>query len=147
MTEPQKFYRYRTDRIIFGVCGGLAKYFQIDATLVRVLFVLLTLGGSLGLILYIILALVTPLEPGGEIPVKTAAQIKNLVADVKKGAESIVTEIHGDLYTTRNIFGLIILVVGLIMLLEQWGHLRIQWFLFSPFLIILVGLFLLARRK
>lgn len=52
------------DRMVAGVAGGLAEYFDIDPTLVRVLFVLLTLfsGGGLGIITYIVLWVIMP-EP------------------------------------------------------------------------------------
>ena len=52
------------DRMIAGVAGGLANYFDIDPTLVRILFVLLTLlgGGGLGILVYIVLWIVMP-EP------------------------------------------------------------------------------------
>jgi len=59
----KKFYRSRTDRKIWGVCGGLARYFDIDPTLVRVLAVASLFVGTLGFWVYIILALVTPVEP------------------------------------------------------------------------------------
>ena len=59
----KKFYRSRTDRRIWGVCGGLAKYFDVDPTLVRVLAVASLFVGTLGFWVYIILALVAPVEP------------------------------------------------------------------------------------
>jgi phage shock protein C len=59
----RKFYRSRTNRVIWGVCGGLAEYFNIDPTLVRVLAVASLFVGSLGLWIYIIMALVVPVEP------------------------------------------------------------------------------------
>jgi phage shock protein C len=59
-TQTKRFYRSNTDRIIFGVCGGIAEYFSIDSTLVRAAFVLLALLHGTGIIIYIILALVVP---------------------------------------------------------------------------------------
>ena len=52
------------DRMVAGVAGGLAEYFDIDPTLVRILFVLLTLlgGGGLGILVYIVLWIIMP-EP------------------------------------------------------------------------------------
>ena len=47
----KKVYRSRTDRVILGVAGGLGRYFNIDATIVRIVFVLLALGGGGGVIL------------------------------------------------------------------------------------------------
>ena len=59
----KKLYRSRTDKKICGVCGGLGKYFSIDATLVRLGVVLFTLFVGAGLLAYIIAALVIPEEP------------------------------------------------------------------------------------
>ena len=63
MQENKTLARSRTDRRVFGVAGGLAEYFGIDATLVRILFVLLALSGGPGVVLYIVLAFVMPVEP------------------------------------------------------------------------------------
>lgn len=61
--QPRKLYRSRTDRRIAGVCGGLAVYFNIDPTLVRLLAVLglVFVGGTFWA--YLILMLVIPEEP------------------------------------------------------------------------------------
>ena len=59
----KKLYRSRTDKKICGVCGGLAKYLNMDVTIVRVLTVLLTLFVGGGLLAYIICALIIPEEP------------------------------------------------------------------------------------
>lgn len=60
----RKLYRSRTDRKIFGVLGGFAKYFGIDATILRIIYVLLSLF-VLGcpIVIYLIVALVIPEEP------------------------------------------------------------------------------------
>lgn len=47
-----------TDSVIFGVCGGLAEFFNIDSTIVRLILVFFTLLGGSGLLFYIIAALV-----------------------------------------------------------------------------------------
>ena len=60
MEEPRKLYRSRSQRMIAGVCGGLADYFNIDATLVRVLFLLLAVFGGTGLVIYIVLWVIVP---------------------------------------------------------------------------------------
>ena len=61
--EVKKLYRSRSDKMIFGVCGGLAKYFNIDPVFVRLITVLLCLANGIGLLGYIILAIITPEEP------------------------------------------------------------------------------------
>jgi phage shock protein C len=63
VAQTRKLYRSRTDRKLAGVCGGLAQYFNIDAILMRVLFVVLALLGGPGLVIYLVLWIVVPEEP------------------------------------------------------------------------------------
>ena len=60
--SSKRLYRSRIDRMIAGVCGGLAKYFDIDPTIVRVLFVVTIFIGGGGILAYIILWIVVPEE-------------------------------------------------------------------------------------
>ncbi|WP_370813937.1 PspC domain-containing protein [Butyricicoccus pullicaecorum] len=60
----KRLYRSAVDRKICGVCGGLADYFGLDSTLVRLAFIALAvLGFSTGIILYILAAVVMPDQP------------------------------------------------------------------------------------
>jgi len=60
----RRLYRSRDERMIAGVAGGLAEYLNVDPTLVRLAFVAFTLaGGGTGLVAYVILAIIVPLEP------------------------------------------------------------------------------------
>ena len=61
----KKLYKSETDKKVCGVCGGIAKYFGIDSTLVRLAAVLLVLFAGGGLLAYIICALVIPDDPTG----------------------------------------------------------------------------------
>ncbi len=63
MDPSRKLYRSRTNRQVAGVCGGLAQYFNIDATLIRVLFILLAVLGGSGLVLYLAMWIIVPKEP------------------------------------------------------------------------------------
>jgi phage shock protein PspC (stress-responsive transcriptional regulator) len=63
--SPRRLTRSSTDKKIGGVCGGLAEYFDLDPTLIRVIWVLLVLCGGTGLLAYIILWIVLPLGPVG----------------------------------------------------------------------------------
>jgi phage shock protein C len=63
MNATRKLYRSKTNRQVAGVCGGLAEYFNLDATLIRVLFVLLAVLGGSGLVLYIAMWIIVPSEP------------------------------------------------------------------------------------
>jgi phage shock protein PspC (stress-responsive transcriptional regulator) len=75
MTQPEKrLYRSRSNRVVAGVCGGLAEYFGLDATLVRLGFVLgIIFGlGSL-LVVYLVMLFVVPEEPLSAAPVPPPA--------------------------------------------------------------------------
>ena len=63
----KKLYRSTTDKKIAGVCGGVAEYFGIDATLIRLALVLFTLFYGAGILLYIICAFVIPEKPDNTI--------------------------------------------------------------------------------
>jgi phage shock protein C len=63
MAQTRKLYRSRTNRQVAGVCGGLAEYFSVDATLIRVLFVVLAVLGGSGIVLYLALWIIVPREP------------------------------------------------------------------------------------
>lgn len=60
----KRLYRSRNNKVIAGVCGGLADYFGIDPVIVRIIaFALLLPGGLPGLLPYLVLWLVVPLKP------------------------------------------------------------------------------------
>lgn len=63
MDPTRKLYRSRTNKQVAGVCGGLAAYFNVDVTLMRVLFILLGLLGAAGIVVYIAIWIIVPLEP------------------------------------------------------------------------------------
>ena len=73
----KKLYRSRTDKKLCGVCGGLAQYLNMDASIVRLILVLLTLAGCSGILIYIICALVIPEEP------------ENIVEEAASAAEEV----------------------------------------------------------
>jgi phage shock protein C len=56
----KRLYRVENDRIIFGVCGGVAEYFSVDPSIVRIVWAVLTLAWGAGLLAYIIAAIVVP---------------------------------------------------------------------------------------
>lgn len=65
-TQPgpkRPFARFSADKKIAGVCGGVARYFDIDSSLVRALWLLCVLLGGTGLLAYVILWIVMPLDP------------------------------------------------------------------------------------
>lgn len=66
--NDKRLYRSRTDRMIGGVCGGLANFLNLDPTIVRLIFVLLLITGSAGFWIYIVMLIVVPEEPAFSQP-------------------------------------------------------------------------------
>jgi phage shock protein C len=62
--EPKRLYRSRSNSMIAGVCGGLAEYIGMDPTVVRLLYVLISIFSAAfpGIIVYIIAMIIVPLE-------------------------------------------------------------------------------------
>jgi phage shock protein C len=63
MNQERRLYRSNNEKMIAGVCGGLAEYLDLDPSIVRLLFVLLALTFGNGILIYLILLLVMPMRP------------------------------------------------------------------------------------
>ncbi len=59
----ERLYRSRDDRMLFGVAGGMAEWMDLDPAIVRLVWALLILAGGVGLLLYIVAAIVIPEAP------------------------------------------------------------------------------------
>jgi len=146
MQQTKKIYRSRDDRIIFGVCGGIAKYFEVDVLIVRLIFLALVFGGGSGLIIYLICALLIPSEDKNnnngfvneekaeEFVEKIGEKIKDLSSETKKG-------------DWRFLFGMLLVLAGFIFLIDNIFDLRNFWSNFWPIFLVLVGLIILFKRK
>lgn len=87
----KKLTKLQKNKMFAGVCGGIAEYFNIDATIVRLVFVLFTLLKGAGLILYIIAALVIP------SPDFTEDDIDNM-----KSANCDESNVHSESTSSQN---------------------------------------------
>ena len=63
MDKEKKLYRVTEGKMLAGVCGGIAEYFNIDATIIRLVWVLASLFGGCGLLAYIIALIIMPEKP------------------------------------------------------------------------------------
>jgi phage shock protein C len=64
----KRLYRSRNEKMVAGVCGGLADYLDIDPTIIRIIWVVVTLMGGAGLLAYLVMWIVVPLEPEATAP-------------------------------------------------------------------------------
>ncbi len=111
-----RLYRSRKTRVLGGVCGGFAEYFNLDPVLVRIIFVIISLINGLGILLYIILWIVLPEESfehaygiKPETPPPESTQTSS-----DSGQASPPFEFPQQRTNGKVIFGIILIVVGLL---------------------------------
>jgi len=124
--KEKKLVRPKKGRMLFGVAASIANYFNIDVTIVRIIFIIITIWGGVGIVLYIIGIFLIPEEGAKD--------------DKEKNKEK---KIHRD---GGWIFGLIVLLVGIIFLLSNF----VWWFSWSkmwPLILILIGLIIIASGQ
>ena len=63
MDKEKKLYRVNEGKMVAGVCTGLAEYFKIDTTVVRLALILFSLLGGCGILAYIIALIIMPVKP------------------------------------------------------------------------------------
>ncbi len=142
--KSARLYRSKKDRILFGVCGGLAKYFDFDPILVRLLFVIATLMDGIGILAYLLILVFVPREPGELAEIDRKGKIKEMVGDIGEKAQDIAEEIkkEGKRISRRELFGLILVIVGCLVLFRTFFPYEMQWIkwgLIWPTVIIVVG--------
>jgi phage shock protein C len=132
----KKLYRSRTDSMIAGVCGGLAEYFDIDPTLVRLAAVALTLAGGSGILAYLIFWFV--------IPQKT---IESSDTGVNSPAAAVGDDAPDGEHHTASIFiGVILVALGFLFLMGN--IIKFAWFSFSklwPLILIAIGALIVVK--
>ena len=72
-TETKRLYRSRKQRMVGGLCGGLGEFLGMDATVVRLIVVLITIFWPFTILAYLVLMLVVPEEPAAEKPAEIIA--------------------------------------------------------------------------
>lgn len=139
--NESRLTRNESDRMIAGICGGIAAYMELDSVLVRALFVLLLFASGIGFPIYMILWLIMPTDA-------TVSESGNSV--IQKNIDDLSQTISKSVNNTGNpgtIGGLLILF-GVFFLLRQFGI--VSWLhggVFWPLVIIGFGAYLLLRRS
>ncbi|MHB0884469.1 MAG: PspC domain-containing protein [Bacillota bacterium] len=145
----RRLYRSRHERVIAGVAGGIAEYFNVDVTLIRLIWVVAIFAGGSGLIAYIVAALIIPEEPYGYVPEPNGRTAENSeAAGSGTPTPGQPTTGHGHARPDRTtagttaVFGWVLLGLGLLFLLRNF----IPWFswgLFWPLILVGFGVYIL----
>ncbi len=142
----KKLYRSR-NKVISGVCGGIAEYFFIDPTLIRLLWVAVALLGGTGVIAYIICAVVIPENPNHN----SLKKDDKYYVDTKYSYDTNYKEYYeseGQQNDERNriLAGGILIVLGALFLAKRYFH----WFDFDfiwPVLLIIGGIYIIYKNR
>jgi phage shock protein C len=153
----KKLYRSTMDKMIGGVAGGLAEYFDIDSTLIRVLFIVVVFLGGGGIIAYIILWIVVPQKPY-ELPKNPFAQT---TPESGSGSNFSAAENNSDSFSMSNgsVAGsmtkssnkqiwvaIVLMVIGGLLLLDNIFP-RFDFDHYWPVILIGIGIGLLLKAK
>jgi len=116
-SETKKLKKSRKNKYIFGVCGGVAEYFEIDSSIVRILWVISIFIGGVGLAAYLVAAILMPKSEENE---KEISKEKT----VRKDNVGLL------------IVGGILIFLGLLSLLDQFRfvNLNLRWWNFDRFI-------------
>jgi len=147
MENTTRLARSRTDYMVGGVCGGLGKYLKIDPVFIRLLFLLITLAGGSGVLIYFILWIVMPRED------KLETQQSNLDGPELGRRANLMGEEIGQVASQPNsrtiqFIGIGLVVAGLYYILQNLNIPWLNWMnsnLIWPVLLIVGGAFLLLR--
>lgn len=158
-SKPERrLYRSSNDRMLAGVAGGLGEYFDVDPVLWRLAFVLLTLFGGSGVLVYIVMAIVIPArestyvrptEASGTELDTSEAEGQMAESDTRSWGRPInAVEAEERRARRQRTAGAIILVLGLFFLLSNmnvFSWLRAE--LIGPLLLIGLGVFILFGQR
>jgi phage shock protein PspC (stress-responsive transcriptional regulator)/uncharacterized integral membrane protein len=136
--------------MIAGVCGGLGAYLGIDSGLVRLFFVLLTIGGGSGVLVYFLLWILIPYPEQGEVA--SAATIRAGAEEMAARAGTLGGDVRASMRTnpqTGMIVGVALVLLGLVFLGQNFQVVWLRWLdadVLWPLLLIAAGAALIWRR-
>jgi phage shock protein C len=145
--EERFLRRSRSERLLGGVCGGLADYFGVDPLIFRLAFIAVTLAQGAGILIYVVLWILVPEEgvekaPAGRELVKSG--IESARQDVDQAAQRLRS---GAPHRQGLWLGGVLIVAGAYLLAVNAGILSWwNWTIGGPLLLIALGLVLLLRR-
>ncbi|PKM55926.1 MAG: hypothetical protein CVV00_02195 [Firmicutes bacterium HGW-Firmicutes-5] len=133
----KRLYRSNKDKVLAGVCGGIAEYFKIDVTIVRLIVVLLAFPSfGITFIGYIIGAIIIPERPVGYVDV-----------DVDEDMDTdMETTIDLDSKDTRRVLGILMIGIGILILMSK----LFIWFdsgMIIAIAIIAIGVFIIKKKN
>ncbi|HQF33995.1 MAG TPA: PspC domain-containing protein [Petrotogaceae bacterium] len=148
----KRLYKSRTEKVIDGVCGGIAEYFGIDPTLVRLLWIASIFAGGAGIILYIIAMIIIPTEPYQQSQNSQAQsgssynynpQTGEKMYDVSSDGKVVRDNDESVSSMVKVIIGAVFLLMGMYFIANNFFNLswffNVSWKVFIGILFIAIG--------
>ena len=138
--SESRLTRSETDKMVAGVCGGIAAYLDMDSVFIRLAFVLLAIASGIGFAIYLIMWIVMPRE--STVSASDAEVMQDNIKDLKETVSSGAGKV-----SKPATIGLIMIMLGAYFLLAEMGI--VGWFsgAIVPLLIIGGGVYLIWRRN
>lgn len=149
---PVPLHRTSSGAVLLGVCAGIARYFDVDPVLVRLVFLLLAFYSGLGVVAYLVLAVLMPSEravglPGPQVVRENLRELGEAARRAGWEAGEAVRE-RRLLQRRRQGAGLLLVAVGGLLLLVNLGMLAwAQWRRLWPAVLVLAGAVLLLGGR
>ncbi len=145
----KKLQRSRTNKVFFGVCGGLAEYLGLDPVAVRLIFVLVTLFGGMGVVAYIVGVIIIPESPEEEKVSNAEANDSMASPPLPQGPAEPKSD------KSAEIVGIVLIMFGVIFMLKKiaWMDRYFDWLTFHfwslllPIILLVLGVSLIMRSK
>jgi phage shock protein PspC (stress-responsive transcriptional regulator) len=131
--------------MIAGVCGGMAEYLHLDPIVVRLAFLLLGLASGMGVVIYLILAVITPSAANIDQTPSIKENVEQLGTTLSQSVEQIQKN-PGAPYVMAGA----LIILGVCFLLQSlglWGQVQIVWGWLWPLALIGLGAWLWLRRS
>ncbi len=142
MSDIRNLRRSKEHKIIAGVCGGIAEYFETDPVLVRLIFLAIALMAGSGIVLYLLLIVVIP-EHGEKTSI-VEKELGKLKEDFNR--EEMPKHKHDEHYShTKGVFGFFLIIIGLMVLMDNFFpelHVSSFW----PMILIFLGLTIMMGK-
>lgn len=144
--EPRRLFRSRGNQKVAGVCAGLGEYFRFDVTLIRLIFIILTLINGAGVLVYLALWLLVPYQGEGES--RPEETIRTGAEEMAERARTVADRFsRGQGADGQRVIGILLILLGLFFALRSIG--AIWWLSFGtlwPLFLIGFGVLMISSR-
>jgi phage shock protein PspC (stress-responsive transcriptional regulator) len=142
--ENRRLYRSQKNSVIAGVCGGLADYFNVEPVLIRGLFIIAILAGGSGLLVYIILWIITPVEQVFFSNPKENMNTTNNEASQNDNNSDKMEEQKKQRNDGNLWGGLILIALGAMFLIDRFVP-NIDFADLWPLILVVIGVIIISR--